>query len=219
MSVSTTTKKTYNKNGKNYGKYYTYKRIRGIMSTYFRGKLTMSLYVGKRQNPDAVNVYQYIFYYTDANNNEVRAARFSLAELFSQCNKFADYNKIFGYYKPRGLLVEVIPGARVALVGHIDNIYEGMVVIGLGNLGRAATFKEITDFNMHILLDRENRQRNYWRFLIKDFSETDQDDNFLPNALPYDICIAQNQAMAQDSVVQSFTVNLTFYITYRQSIA
>ena len=221
MSTSVTTKKTYdNKKYNNYGKYYTFKRLRNIMSTYLRSKLSFSLIANKAQY-DNQNAWGYFLVYrpTGAGQDTVTVS-VPLYTLFRSCNKFGQYLNLFGYYKPRGMLIEIIPGAEVApLQAYDDTIFAGSVAVGLTTSNVGQNYLDIVELNMHAVFDSRNRVRKYWRFFIKDFSELHDEANWNPQSWPYRLCIAQSNPMAQNTLCQRYIITVTFYVTYRQAIS
>ena len=86
-------KRYYRRN--NYGKFYSYRRIRNIMNTYFRAKCSMQVDVTWANNIVALHPLG------AQNANQIWA----LAELVIGSVSWLGYRGIFTFYKPRGVLI------------------------------------------------------------------------------------------------------------------
>ena len=137
MSSVTTTKKTYNKNnGYSKGKFYTYKRIRGLMSRYFRAKLSVSMHTETDQN----------LYKLKVSTDQNLLRKVALADLMVACPKASFYRSIFGFYKLRGVLIEINPGPPPVRVAGDVNTYNGEVRIGISETDNDAfTIDEVAE--------------------------------------------------------------------------
>lgn len=196
---------------KNYGKFYSYKRIRNIMNTYFRAKLSIALQTRWNNNQIALNPV----------GVGQAADIILLAELCFGCTAYQSYRSLFTFYKPRGVLVESDPKFQntgywdsQANVAHMP--YNGQVAIGLNNTNANPGFRALVDSNHFLILSTVSKQRVYWPFIIKDFSEVPQ-QAIMPQAVPYWLCIAIDGVPQANAIFPEWTIRLTFYITYRQS--
>ena len=102
MSTTTTTTKKWNGKKNYYGKWYSYKKIRNLMNTYFRAKLTYSCGTAIVPIPDTNN-FKYQL--------KVEAQIISGLGLGTLCigsPKWSYYRQLFGYYKCRGVVIEVV---------------------------------------------------------------------------------------------------------------
>lgn len=208
-------KKKYYK--KNYGKYYTYKRIRGMMKTYFRVKLTTVV-------TTVIGQGNYSLVVTNAAGQQQQAVvAVGLHQLCHEAPKYESYRQVFGYYKCRGVVIEAVPNAAptsYVLNGQAITPYEGTVRLGLTNLdvNQVPTYQQVSELNMNIALSTVGVSRKYFAFLIKDFTEFPVLQNGLPTAVPYNLVISSSSnAAVQNRSYPHWTVNITFYLTLRQS--
>jgi hypothetical protein len=196
---------------KSYGKFYTYRRLRNIMNTYFRAKLSLALNTAWNNNIVALNPV-----------GVGQAANIlTLAELCFGVSSWPSYRNLFTFYKPRGVLVESDP--KFQNVGYYDTQnnqahlpYDGQVAVGLINTNNNPGFRALMDSNHFLILSTVSKQRAYWPFVIKDFSELPIAANN-PTAIPYYIVINNDEVPQANCILPSWTVRLTFYITFRQS--
>lgn len=195
----------------NYGKFYTYRRIRNIMNTYFRAKLSMQIDITWANNVAALAPVG------AGNANQI----YSNADLIGGASSWLSYRSLFTFYKPRGLLVECDP--KFQNVGYFNSQqnqaylpYTGDIAIGLNNANVVPTYRALVDSNHFLILSTVSKQRVYWPFTIKDFTEVPIPQN-QPNALPYWFVLAQNGAPAANSLLPLWGLRLTYYITFRQS--
>lgn len=218
-AVTTTTKYTGKKRyGSSYGKYYTYKRLRTIMSNYFRAKLSIMVQV---QIGDAL---EYVIRVTSRQNAAANTFSAPLYDLYANCLKYTAYRQLYGYRKLRGILIEAIPGPvpQVTMIdGHFTVPYDGGIRLALSeNLARP-TWIESADLNMGFILSPTESIRKYFPVFLKDFSRVRNDDNSSPTGIPYYLHITQgaNLANRQREMAQKWQVRLTFYVTFRQPMA
>lgn len=212
---TTVTKKTYNGKKNYYGKYYTYKKIRNLMNTYFRAKLTYSCATAIVPIQDTSN-----FKYQLKVEAQIISG-LGLATLCIGSPKWSYYRQLFGYYKCRGVVFEVVPGVETpALVvnNQVQQPFQGNIAIGLTNSTVAMTYAQIQEANMKVIFSRTQTVRKYFPFLVKDFSESPNADNVIPNGIPYNVFIGTSETLTNQRG-QMFQINLTFYITFRQSLA
>lgn len=214
---TTVTKKTYNGKKNYYGKYYTYKKIRNLMNTYFRAKLTYSCSTIIAAVLGVENQWKY---YLRVENQNL--AGLGLGTLCIGCPRWGSYRVLFGYYKCRGVVIEVVPGTEsppLVVNNQIQQPFQGNIALGLTNETDPLSFMQIQEANMKIVFSRTATVRKYFPFIIKDFSASPAANNVIPNGIPYNVFINQSEVMnAQNNRGQLFQLNFTFYITFRQSI-
>ena len=214
---TTVTKKTYNGRKNYYGKYYSYKKIRNLMNTYFRAKLTISVNTIVVPIPDHQDQYRYQIHHNNQNLNGV-----SLANLVTGCPRWSGYRLLFGYYKCRGVVIEVVPGnPTIPLLVNEGNIlqpFQGSIALGLTSSQDEQSFAQIQEANMKVTFSRTETVRKYFAFFIKDFTQSPSANNVLPMGVPYNVFINQSSVM-NNVRGQHFQINFTFYITFRQSLA
>lgn len=209
-------KKRYYK--KNYGKYYTYRRIRGMMKTYFRVKLTAVI-------TTVIHQGNYAMILTSANGQVQQSlVTITLEQLCHEAPKYESYRQVFGYYKCRGVVIEAVPAQSASsyVVGNQAVLpYEGNVRLGITNLDQnqqIPTFRELSELNMNMALSTVGVSRKYFAFLVKDFTEFPTTANALPGGVPYHVIIASSSNVnVQNRSFPHWTVNFTFYMTLRQS--
>lgn len=210
MSSVTTTKKTYNKNGYGKGKYYTYKRIRGLMSRYFRAKLSVSMNTETDQN----------LYKLKVSTDQNLLRKVALADLMVACPKASFYRSIFGFYKLRGILIEINPGPPPVRVAGDVNTYNGEVRLGISETDNDAfTVDEVAEMNMSLLFNHLQYQRKYFPFYIKDFTRVPINAQNVYSGMPYYIYIRQRDVLQLGNLPQAWNITVTFYVTYRQSMS
>lgn len=214
---TTVTKKTYNGKKNYYGKYYTYKKIRNLMNTYFRAKLTISVNTIVQPIPDVQDQWRYQIHHNNQNLNGV-----SLANLVTGCPRWGAYRLLFGYYKCRGVVIEVVPGnPTIPLLVNEGNIlqpFQGSIALALTSSQDEQSFAQIQEANMKVVFSRTETVRKYFAFFIKDFTQSPNANNILPMGVPYNVFINQSSVM-NNVRGQHFQINFTFYITFRQSLA
>lgn len=215
--MTTTTYKKSDKNKNNYyGKYYTYKRIRNIMSTYFRAKLSMFIEV-------FANGAAYNLGYTDTDQQRHEATHFRLAQLFHDCPKYESYRGMFGAYKIRGVLFDINPMQQTSYLlsqnDQILNVFSGDVKIALNESDIQFEYAVMADLNNNTSLSRTQKQRVYWKIYQKDFTTVPQNANDLPLGIPYSLIINKTGQLQNNFISQRWAVTMTFYVTFRQSMA
>lgn len=211
MSTTTTVvngKKKYY--GKYRGKYYTYRRIRGIMSQYHKVKLTCTLSTTVSQQNSLVlrNI---------ANNVSFQFAALSDVILFTE--KWADYCQLFGSFKMTGFLMEIIPALKPDLPAG-NSYFSGTFRIGLlPQAGQNTTYAELVESNLAIDVSSETKTRKYVPLFHKDFTTVPINVNAAPRSgIPYYLCWNQSLNGNAQTTYRQFTVNCTFYITFRQNV-
>lgn len=216
---TTVTKKTYNNKKNYYGKYYSYKKIRNLMNTYFRAKLTCSVNIvihhtdAQGQVPER---WDYMFHIGNADYAAV-----SLGNLIISCPKWGGYRSLFGYFKCRGIVIEVVPGIQTPAVV-VNNVvitpYQGNIAVGLSQDQGEQNYAQIMEDNMKVVFSRTQTVRKYFPFFVKDFSRVPVQDQVIPANVPYNIFIDSADLLA-NQYGQLFQINFTFYLTFRQSMA
>lgn len=209
MSDGQSRKKYWRKN--NYGKYYTYRRIRNIMNTYFRAKISFQADTIWDNN----NIG-----YRQVNVNH-GGQTFSNNELIVNSSSWPSYRRLFGFYKPRGMLVETTPKfqnvAYYDSQAHIAFLpYTGSIAIGLYNSDQVIDYQVLADQNSCLVLSTVTKQRVYWPFTIKDFSQMPVYGGE-PTGFPYYLCIAQDARPDANQIFPNWALRVTYYITMRQS--
>lgn len=214
---TTVTKKTYTGKKNYYGKYYTYKKIRNLMNTYFRAKLTYSCGTTIAAIPGVQNQWRYQLHVDNQNLSGL-----GLGTLCLGCPRWGSYRVLFGYYKCRGIVIEVVPGAQSSSLVVNDVIsqpFQGNIAVGLTSQEDPLSYMQIQECNMKVVFSRTETVRKYFPFLVKDFSQCPSANNLAPGGVPYNIFINQSEVMNNDNNRgQFFQLNFTFYITFRQSI-
>ena len=216
MSTTTTAKKTYTGKKNYYGKYYTYKKIRNLMNTYFRAKLTISVNTIITPVPNVQDRWRYQLHVGNQDLNGV-----GLSALVTGCPRWAAYRALFGYYKCRGVVVEVVPGnPTIPLLVNEGNIlqpFQGSIALGLTSSTGDQTYSQILEANMKVIFSRTETVRKYFPFMIKDFSQVPPTNDVIPTGVPYNVFINQSSEMVNVRG-QHFQINFTFYLTFRQSL-
>ena len=202
-------KRYYRRN--NYGKFYSYRRIRNIMNTYFRAKCSIQVDVTWANNIVALHPLG------AQNANQIWA----LAELVIGSVSWLGYRGIFTFYKPRGVLIEAEPKFQnTAYFDTQNNVahapYSGDVAIGLNNANQVPAYQNLVDSNHFLVLSTVSKQRVYWPFTIKDFTELPA-PGANANAVPYWLIIAQNGAVQLNAILPTWSLRRTCYMTFRQS--
>lgn len=213
-------KKYYYKN--NYGKYYTYRRIRGIMSKYARVKLSAAFRVEVRQLQQN---YVWEIYFRDVIDGPLANAGISLVNFFRTANKYEAYRQIYSHYKIRGILVETNP-SNVATSPYVNNnnvVYPwaGDVKLGITQNQVGYQYDGMADNNYCASLNRTAKTRIYMPTLIKDFSAFPTGDNVGVPSVPYYLLVVANMAVANDvaaATCPTFNGTITFYVTLRQGM-
>lgn len=202
-------KKYFRKN--NYGKYYSYRRIRNIMNTYFRAKLSLQIDIIWENNTARF----------DPLGAQRRDNIFSNAELVEGCSSWEYYRNLFTFYKPRGMLIEVDPKFQNTgyfnedtNVAHLP--YNGDVAIALTNYNAVPTYRTLVDSNHFLILSAVSKQRVYWPFTIKDFTAVP-----IPGGnatgMPYWFVILMHGEPNANAVFPLWGIRVTYYVTFRQS--
>lgn len=204
----------YKKAKRNYGKYYTYSRVRNIMSTYFRAKISVTL--NSVWNQGAV-AYSYVF-----NNQLLAEDCVSLAGLIRSARSWEGYRALFGYYKCRGILFEAEPNFQNVNyfntnLNQVIKPYEGSVAAGLNNSNVGILYDLLVDTNRYVSLSTMSKTRVYWPFLVKDFTQVPSTAAIPVNGIPYYLVIARSAAPAGGASLPNWTIRVTFYMTFRQS--
>jgi hypothetical protein len=215
---TTVTKKTYNGKKNYYGKWYSYKKIRNLMNTYFRAKLTSTIHTVVHLHQAENQPDRWTLQLRVGNNDAVGV---TLSALVVGCPKWGTYRTVFGYYKCRGIVIEVVPGIETPPMVVNNNViipYRGNIALGLTNEPGEQTFNDILEDNMKIAFSRTQTVRKYFPFFVKDFSQCPDQDNVRPGGIPYNLFIATATALENEHC-QQFQLNFTFYITFRQSVS
>lgn len=214
--TTTTYKKSDKKANNYYGKYYSYKRIRNIMSTYFRAKLSMFIEI-------FANGAAYNLGYNDPGFGRHEATHFPLSELFHHCPKYEAYRGMFGAYKIRGVLLDINPCQQTNLMlnnqNQFINLFEGDVKIALNETDAQIDYYLMADLNYNTSLSRTQKMRYYWKIYQKDFTTVPSNANDLPQGIPYSLIVNKFGQLGNNYYAQVWSMTLTFYVTYRQSMA
>ena len=215
-----TYKKTYTSYGNNkskyYGKFYTYKRIRGIMNKYFRAKISLAGKVYFREDIATLSL-------GGENLDEQIGRNLSLHDLLIYSAAWPNYKTIFGRFKFRGVLVICTPAPTLGEYtadGERQTKYQGTVRVGIVNSNTNYNYNQMTDANNSMTLAYSNVTRRYFAFSNADWRTVAEDVIQPPNnmTIPYRICVAQSTDGDINTLYPYWSMELTFYVTFAQGI-
>ena len=211
MTTNNTKKKTYN-NYKNYGKWYSYKKIRNLLKTYFNAKLSINFGVV----PD-----QGLYRFHIAGQNVGEAPLDSLVIITSYWDR---YRQIFTSAKFKGVAVTVVPGQMITAVVLNNAIvppYDGNIVIGLiEHPPQNMQYQQLCDANMYIMVSKTTTVRKYFPFFSSTFQTLPNNVQNVPSGLPFSLAVrnAPVPAPVNDDMMQRYNVQVDFYVSFRQSV-
>lgn len=198
-----------------YGKYYSFRRLRNIMQKYFRAKISMAGKVKFYQNTVQLT-------YGGGNLEGTQLPSIGLYDVLIQSTSWPSYSYIFGKMKWRGVLFVATPCPTLGEYSEEDQRkvkYQGTVRVGVVNDNTVHTFNDLTDANMSTTLGYSQVSRRYFPFNNAAWrSIAVPHDPLTAQDIPYRLAVAQSSDGGQNVLYPVWTYELTFYVTFAQSI-